>query len=169
MARIRPMPGAAAMLLAPALLAGSPVDAASPEHQKQALETIAAVLAGRREAAAARPFFARNAVFAGASRDPWDIEKFRASLVAGGCGTRSKYWDQDSVLSGIDPDSAAQLCRNGHPEGPGLSFYCASPKIRAGHSMITFKFDGGKITQVRQAYYVPVPDFSPPQAESRSN
>ena len=34
--------------------------------------------------------------------------------------------------------------------------------------MITFKFDGEKITQVRQAYYVPVPAFSPPPAESRS-
>jgi hypothetical protein len=169
MAHIRPMPGVAAMLLAPALLAASAVDAASPEDQKQALETVAAVLAGRQAAAAANPYFASNAVFVGASRDPWNIEKFRASLVAGGCGTRSKYWDRDSVLSGIDPNSAAQLRRNGHPEGPGLSFYCASPKIRAGHSMITFKFVGGKITQVRQAYYVPVPDFSPPPAESRSN
>jgi hypothetical protein len=153
-----------AMLFAPALLAGTAADSASPQHQKQALETVAAVVAGRQEAETARPYFARRAVFVGAARDPWDIEKFRASLVAGGCSTRGKYWDRDRVLSGIDPDHAAELRRVGHPEGPGLSFYCAGPKIRAGHSMITFKFDGEKIIQVRQAYYVPVPAFSPPPA-----
>jgi hypothetical protein len=158
-----------AMLLAPALLAGTGAEAASPEEQRKALETVAAVVAGRQETAAARPYFDKRAVFVGAARDPWDIEKFRASLVAGGCSTRGKYWGRDEVLTGLAPAYAAELRRKGHPEGPGLSFYCASPSIRAGHSMITFKFDGVKITQVRQAYYVPVPAFTPPPAAPRSN
>lgn len=147
----------------------APAVAATPDRQKEALETIAAVVAGRQDARAAKPYFAKKAVFVGATRDPWDIEKFRASLIAGSCGTNGNFWEQDRVLNGLERSFADELRRKGEPEGPGLTFYCAGPTSRAGNTMITFKFDGDKIVEVKQAYFVLAPPYAPAPPRVRSN
>lgn len=135
--------------------------AATPERQKEALDVVAAVVEGKQAPEAAGPYFAKRAVYVGPTRDPWDIVKFKASLEAAGCGTRSNFWPQDRVLNGVNREFADGLRKTGHPKGPGLTFYCASPTVIAGHSMITFKFEGDKIAEVEQAYYVPVPPPPP--------
>lgn len=143
----------------------SEASTATPERQKEALDVVAAVIEGKQWPEDADRYFAKTAVYVGPTRDPWDMAKFKASLEAAGCGKSSSFWPQERVLGGVSPEFAKGLRKKGHPKGPGLSFYCASRTVIAGHSMMTFRFEGDKIAEVEQAYYVPVPP--PPPAPPR--
>ncbi len=157
---------AAAMLLLGAYPAALSGQGPSAGLHKEALEAVLAALDGRPKPEAARRYFAKDAVFVGAAPGRWDVEKFAASLKATGCSTRGTFFSQDRVLNALAPDAAAELRKQGHPFGPGLSFYCASPKVPAGHTMITFTFRGAQIVEIRQAFYVQAPP--PPAAPPRS-
>lgn len=155
-------PFVALPFLASVAAAPSKASAATPEREKEALDVVAAVIEGGRWPEDADRYFAKTAVYVGPTRDPWDMAKFNASLEAAGCGKSSRFWPRERVLDGVNREFAEGLRKKGHPKGPGLSFYCASPTTIAGHSMMTFKFEGDKIAEVEQAYYVPVPPPPPP-------
>jgi hypothetical protein len=148
--------------------AGAPVQAATPELHARALGAVASVVRGEKDPGTLKPYFAKRAVFlSGKDRRPWDVVTFRESLRAGSCSIDGNYREQENVLSGLERGFAAELRKGGHPKGPGLTYYCAGPTSRAGASMMTFRFQGDKIVEVQQAYFVLVPPIAPPPPGAR--
>jgi hypothetical protein len=156
-----------AILLA-ALSATSAATAATPlseEQQLHVLDDIGTALAGPGDGESVARHFHEDAVFAGAENYPWSLAGFRKLLLSRDCST-----DPSRSISGehalIGYSDSERAAAEAHPSyGPGLIFYCISPRRVAAHEIYMFRFRGAKISRVTFAREMRVPAPTPPPAK----